>query len=110
MPFYSSLAYSMGAALARKTLGYASSQNKKHFRAVMFAGLIVLAAFIIDLAISTQQNGWHNMYLLFAVTPTGLGAFLLYVGSTIRRQPVLEAIAGAVALLLAAYWVFFFRS
>ena len=76
----------------------------------MFAGLIVLAAFIIDLAISTQQNGWHNMYLLFAVTPTGLGAFLLYVGSTIRRQPVLEAIAGAVALLLAAYWVFFFRS
>jgi hypothetical protein len=88
MPFYSSLAYSMGAALARKTLGYASSQNKKHFRAVMFAGLIVLAAFIIDVVISTQRNGWHNMYLLFAVTPTGLGAFLLYVGSTIRRQPI----------------------
>jgi hypothetical protein len=110
MPFYSSLAYSMGAALARKTLGYASSQNKKHFRAVMLAGLIVLAAFIIDLAISTRRNGWHNMYLLFAVTPTGLGAFLLYVGSTIRRQPVLEAIAGAVAaLLLSAYWWIFLR-
>jgi hypothetical protein len=91
MPFYSSLAYSMGAALARKTLGYASSQNKKHFRAVMFAGVIVLAAFIIDLAISTQRNGWHNMYLLFAVTPTGLGAFLLYVGSKISRQPVSSA-------------------
>ena len=88
MPFYSSLAYSMGAALARKTLGYASSQNKKHFRAVMFAGVIVLAASIIDLAISTHSNGWHNMYLLLAATPTGLGAFLLYAGSTIRRQPV----------------------
>ena len=91
MPFYTSLAYSMGAALARKTLGYASSQNKKHFQAVMLAGLIVLAAFIIDLAISIQRSGWHNMYLLFSVTPTGLGAFLLYVGSTIRRQPVSSA-------------------
>lgn len=88
MPFYSSLAYSVGAALARKTLGYASSQNKKHFRAVIFAGLIVLGASIIDLAISTHSNGWHNIYLLLAVTPTGLGAFLLYAGSTIRRQPV----------------------
>src|SRR6266436_5137232 len=91
MPFYSSLAYSMGAALARKTLGYASSQNKKHFRAVMLAGLIVLAAFIIDLAISIHGSGWHNMYFLVLVTPTGLGAFLLYVGSTIRRQPVSSA-------------------
>jgi hypothetical protein len=88
MPFYSSLAYSIGAVLARKTLGYASSQNRKHFLAVMLAGLIVLAALIIDLAISIQRSGWQNTYLLFLVTPTGLGAFLLYVGSTIRRQPV----------------------
>lgn len=88
MPFYSSLAYSMGAALARKTLGYASSENKKHFWAVMLAGLIVLAALIVDLVIAIQRSGWHNTYLLFLATPTGLGAFLLYVGSTIRRQPV----------------------
>ncbi len=88
MPFYSSLAYFIGAVLARKTLGYASSQNRKHFLAVMLAGLIVLAALIIDLAISIQRSGWQNTYLLFLVTPTGLGAFLLYVGSTIRRQPV----------------------
>lgn len=88
MPFYSSLAYSIGAVVARKTLGYAYSQNKKHFQAVMLAGVIVLAAFVIDLAISIQQSGWHRTYLLLAVTPTGLGAFLLYVGSAIRRQPV----------------------
>src|SRR6266478_7879089 len=91
MPFYSSLAYSIGAALARKTLGYASSQNKKHYRAVMLAGLIVLAALIIDLVISIQRSGWHKMYFLVLVTPTGLVAFLLYVGSTIRRQPVSSA-------------------
>jgi len=81
----------MGAVLARKKLGYASSQNKKHFRAVMLAGLIVLAAVVIDLAISIQRSGWHNMYSLFLVTPIGLGAFLFYVGSRIRRQPVSSA-------------------
>ena len=88
MPFYSSLAYSMGAALARKTLGYAYSQNKNDFQAVTLAGLIVLAAFVIDLAISIRQNGWHSIYLLLALTPAGLGVLLLYVGSTIRRQPI----------------------
>lgn len=88
MPFYSSLAYSMGAVLARKTFGFAYSQNKKHFRAVTLAGLIVLAAFVIDLAISIQHSGWHNIYLLLALTPTGLGALLLYVGFTIPRQSI----------------------
>lgn len=88
MPFYSSAAYSFGAALARKTLGYACLESKKHFQAVMFAGLVVLAASIIDLTISIRRNGWHNMYLLLLLTPTGLGAYLLYVGSTIRRQAI----------------------
>jgi hypothetical protein len=88
MPFYSSLAYSLGATLARKTLGYAYSESKRHFRAVSAAGIIVLAASVIDLAISTQRSGWHNLYLLLAVTPTGLGVFLLYAGSSFRRQLV----------------------
>ena len=78
----------MGAALARKTLGYAYSQNKNDFQAVTLAGLIVLAAFAIDLAISIRQNGWHSIYLLLALAPAGLGVLLLYVGSTIRRQPI----------------------
>jgi hypothetical protein len=34
------------------------------FQAVTFAGLIVLAAFVIDLAISIRQSGWHSIYLL----------------------------------------------
>lgn len=88
MPFYSSLAYSLGAALTRKTLGYAYSESKRHFRAVTVAGIIVLAASVIDLAISAQRSGWHNLYLLLIVTPTGLGALLLYAGSALRGQPV----------------------
>jgi hypothetical protein len=91
MPFYSSLAYSLGAVLARKTLGYACPQSQKHFRAVTSAGLVVFAALVIDLAISIQQSGWHTGYLLIAATPAGLGALLLYVGSTIRRQPISSA-------------------
>ena len=88
MPFYTSLAYSLAAMLGRRTLGYACSRSRRHFQAVTLAGLIVLAAFVIDLAISIRGRGWHTVYLLLAVTPTGLGALLLYVGSTLRRQPV----------------------
>ncbi|SRR6266481_590118 len=91
MPFYSSLAYSLGAALARKTLGFASSQSRAHFRALWVVGLIVLGAVVIDLAISTKGSGWQTGYLLVAVTPTGLGALLLYAGSTLHRQPVSNA-------------------
>ena len=54
----------------------------------MLAGLIVLFALAIDLVISVQQRGWHGMYLFIALTPTGIGALLLYVGSTIRHQPI----------------------
>lgn len=88
--FFASL-YSVGAVLARRVLGFARYQDKKHFSAIMFAGVIILAAFIVDLAISVHQGGWHGSYLLSALSPMGLGAFLLYVGSTIRRQPAPSA-------------------
>jgi hypothetical protein len=91
MPFYSSLAYSLGAALARKTLGYAYSQSNRHLQAVTAVGLVVVAASVIDLGISTQQSGWHNLYLLLLATPTGLGALLLYFGFSLRRQRVSSA-------------------
>ena len=88
LPFYSSLAYSMGVALARKTLGFASSQSEAHLRALWVFGLIVLGAVVIDLAISTKVSGWQPGYLLAAATPTGVGVLLLYAGSTLHRQPV----------------------
>ena len=88
MPFYSCLAYSLTGALARKMFGYADSQSNGHFRAVTLAGFIVVVAFLIDLIISVQDGGWHGIYLLFALTPTGLGALLLYVGLTMRRPPL----------------------
>jgi hypothetical protein len=91
LPFYSSLAYSFGAVLARKTLGFASSQSGAHFHALWVVGVIVLGAVVIDLAISTIGSGWQTGYLLVALTPTGLGALLLYAGSTLHRQPVSNA-------------------
>jgi len=91
MPFYSSLAYSLGAALARNALGFASRQSRVHFGAVTVAGLIVLGAIVIDLAVSTKAAGWQTGYLLIAVTPTAIGAILLYAGSALHRQPVSNA-------------------
>jgi len=91
MPFYSSLAYSLGAAVTRRTLGFASSQSSAHFRTVTIAGLIVLGGIFIDLAVSTKTSGWRTSYLLFALSPTGLGALLLYAGSTLHRHHVSNA-------------------
>jgi hypothetical protein len=88
LPFYSSLAYSTGVALSRKTLGFAFSRSKAHVRALWVFGLIVLGAVVIDLAISTKVSGWQPGYLLVAATPTGVGTLLLYAGSTLHRQPV----------------------
>jgi hypothetical protein len=87
MPFYSCLAYSLGAAFARKAFGYADFKSSGHFRAVTVAGFIVVAAFLIDLFVSVQWGGWHGIYLLLALTPTVVGALLLYVGLTMRPQP-----------------------
>lgn len=91
LPFYSSLTYSLGATLARKTLGFASLQSKAHFRALWVVGLIVLGAVVIDLVISTKASGWKIGYLLVAATPTGVGALLLYAGSIFHRQQVSNA-------------------
>lgn len=88
MPFYSSLAYSLGAVLARKTFVRACPQNKRDLQAATAAGLVVLAACVIDLVISVRQSGWHSIYLPLMLTPVGLGALLVYVGSIFRRQPV----------------------
>jgi hypothetical protein len=91
MPFYSCLAYSLGAAFARRAFGYADSKSSGHFRAVTVAGFIVVAAFLIDLFVSVQERGWHGTYLLLALTPTVVGGLLLYVGLTMRPQPVSTA-------------------
>jgi hypothetical protein len=91
MPFYSCLAYSSGAAFARKAFGYADFKSSRHFRAVTVAGFIVVAAFLIDLFVSVQGGGWHGIYLLVALTPTAVGALLLYVGLTMRPQPISTA-------------------
>jgi hypothetical protein len=86
LPFYSSLAYSAGAFVARKMAPRVPFANRKLFVAIMFAGLIILLAVVVDLIISMQKSGWQRTYWFILATPVGMGAYLLYVASTIRRQ------------------------
>jgi hypothetical protein len=88
LPFYSCLAYSLGAALSRKAFGYADFKSGGHFRAVTAAGLIVAVSFIIDLLVSVHVDGWHSTYFLLALTPTAVAALLLYVGLTTPRAHI----------------------
>ena len=86
MPFYSCLAYSLAAAVARKAFGYADSKSSRHFRVVTVAGFVVVAASLIDLFVSVKADGWHSTYFLLVLTPTVVAALLLYVGLTMRRE------------------------
>jgi hypothetical protein len=86
MPFYSSLAYSVGAILARRLARSGHATSWKLFLAVMSAGSIIILSIAIDLITSLRQTGWHSTYWLVLATPVGLGTYVLYVASTIRRQ------------------------
>ena len=88
MPFYACLVYSLGAALARKTFGYADFKSGRHFRAVTAAGFIVAASFVIDLLVSAHVDGWHSTYFLLALTPTAVAVLLLYVGLKMPREHI----------------------
>jgi hypothetical protein len=91
MPFYSSLAYSVGAFLARRMVQSGHAASRKLFFAVMSAGLIIILSIAIDLITSLRQTGWQSSYWLVLATPVGLGTYVLYVASTIRRQLICSA-------------------
>lgn len=91
MPFYSSLAYSMGAFLARRLAQSGHASSRKLFFAVMFAGSIIVLSIAIDLIVSLRHTGWQSTYWLILATPVGLGTYVLYVASTIRRQLICTA-------------------
>jgi hypothetical protein len=86
MPFYSSLAYSIGAFLSRRMAQSGHTASRKLFFAVVAAGLIIILAIAIDLVTSLRQTGWQSTYWLVLATPVGLGTYVVYVASTIRPQ------------------------
>jgi len=86
LPFYSSLAYSVGALSGRTTVRSIPVSSQKLSLAVMLMGITILFAIAVDLIVSVHQTGWQRTYWLILATPVGLGAYLLHVASTVRRQ------------------------
>jgi hypothetical protein len=91
MPFYSSLAYSLGAFLARSLARSGRAASQRLFLAVMSAGSIIILSIAVDLIMSLRHTGWQTTYWLVLATPVGLGTYVLYVASTIRRQLIYTA-------------------
>jgi hypothetical protein len=91
MPFYSSLAYSVGAFLVRRLMQSGHAASRKLFLAVVSVGSIIILSITIDLIISLRDTGWQSTYWLVLATPVGLGTYVLYVASTIRRQLIYTA-------------------
>lgn len=86
LPFYTSLAYSTGAFLARMQARHGKPASRNFSWVVLSAGSLIILAVLIDLIVSLQQTGWNRTYWLILATPVGLGVYVLYVASTIRRQ------------------------
>ena len=81
----------MGAFLVRRMAQSVHAASRKLFLAVMSAGLIIVLSLAIDLITSLRQRGWQSTYWLVLATPVGLGTYVLYVASTIRRQLIWTA-------------------
>lgn len=88
LPFYSSLSYSLGAVLARRTTFFGRTPSLRLTLALISAGLIILLAIGIDLILSVRQTGWQRGNWMILATPTGLGIYLLYISSVAWRQSV----------------------
>jgi hypothetical protein len=91
MPFYSSLVYSLGAFLARSLAPSGRAANQRLFFAFISVGSIVILSIAIDLVVSLRHTGWQSTYWLVLATPVGLGTYVLYVASTVRRQLIFTA-------------------
>ncbi|HEY2460330.1 MAG TPA: hypothetical protein VGI16_05965 [Candidatus Acidoferrum sp.] len=85
LPFYSSLSYSVGALLARRATRFGHASRQLHLM-LASAGSIILIAIFVDLIVSIRETGWQTTYLFVLAVPVGMGAYLLYVSSTIRRE------------------------
>jgi hypothetical protein len=85
LPFYTSLAYSVGGLVGRNNARLGQPTNRVLFLIATSAGSLIILAVVIDLIISVQQTGWQQAYWLVLATPVGLGVFVLYVASTIPR-------------------------
>ncbi len=81
----------MEAFLVRRMAQSVYAASRKLFFAVMAADLIIDLSIAIDLMTSLRQTGWQSTYWLILATPVGLGTYVRYVASTIRRQPIWTA-------------------
>lgn len=85
MPFYTSVAYSIGVLLARKTSKYILPTVRKQSTAVMLLGSVFFLATLVDAFVSAGQ-GWRWSYLLAAICPLLMAAYLAFVAVTVRQR------------------------
>lgn len=85
MPFYTSVAYSIGVLLARKTSKYIRPTVQGLSTAAMALGSAFFFATVVELFVSSRQ-GWRWSYLLPAACPFLMAAYLAFVAVTVRSR------------------------
>jgi hypothetical protein len=85
MPFYTSVAYSIGVLLARKTSRYIHPTVQKQAIAVIVLGGALFIATLVEIFVSSRQ-GWQWSYLWPAACPLFMAAYLAFVGVMVRQR------------------------
>jgi hypothetical protein len=84
LPFYISIAYSLGALLAQKVPERFRRPNPRHFWIYSAAGLFFLAAFCSELRQLVHVQ-WRWYYLQAIATVAGCGGFLILYSVVVAR-------------------------
>jgi hypothetical protein len=86
-PFYVSIAYSVAALIALKTLKQSRRSAIIQYWMVLIVGILFVVAVIYDSVQSFRLGGWHWQYLQYEGTPAAMGMYLILLAFGIPRKP-----------------------
>jgi hypothetical protein len=92
-PFYASLAYSLAALVALKTLTRSRRSAIIQYWMVLITGILFLVAATYDSFQSVRPTGWHWQYLSFEGTVAAMGIYLILLAVSTSGQSLDDTVA-----------------
>lgn len=83
--FYTAVAYSIGALLARKVPKRFRSHDVTEIWKSLIVAFIFLFFAVLEIVLTVRQ-GWKSSYLPLVVTPAGISALMLLYAQMLHRQ------------------------
>jgi hypothetical protein len=85
LPFYCSVAYSIGALMSQKMTKPSRGAARQRFFVAFIVGLTMLVAIVVDLAVQ-HMRGWSWLDLPFILVAAGIGIFLIRFALRMKQE------------------------